>query len=135
MTSPRLTPLAAAAAATLALCCLCLAAPARGAILPGRLLLQARPAGDSWTRQAFNCSIQPSYTAACAASAPPAPADTVQCQVVNDDKPNIRTAMTCPVRDCTAVCDLVVMQNFFPADLVFATAELLAAWKPATAGC
>lgn len=31
-------------------------------------------------------------------------------QVVNDDKPNIRTAMTCPVRSCTAVCDLVVMQ-------------------------
>ena len=26
-------------------------------------------------------------------------------------------------------------QNFFGADLVFATAELLAAWKPATAGC
>ena len=31
-------------------------------------------------------------------------------QVVNVEKPNIRTGLTCPVLDCTAVCDLVVMQ-------------------------
>lgn len=115
----------APAAALVALCCLCLAAPARGDGLPGRYLLQARPAGrqrregrerqpgpaalhgtldlhntcrcpkslvvfqvptncsslgDSWTHQAFNCSIPPSYTATCTVASPPAPADTVQCQ-------------------------------------------------------
>lgn len=83
--------------------------------------------------------------------------------------------MTCPVVECTAVCDLVVMQasekrgcmharggmcrlelphspsllrltftlskplppwqNVFSSDLVFSTAELLAAWKPNATGC
>ena len=31
-------------------------------------------------------------------------------QVINDEKPNIQTGLTCPVKDCVSVCDLVVMQ-------------------------
>ncbi|PSC72288.1 hypothetical protein C2E20_4351 [Micractinium conductrix] len=91
--------------------------------------------GDSWGRTAFNCSIPPSSSATCMLGAPPAAPDTALCEVVNVEKPNIRTGLTCPVLDCTAVCDLVVMQNFFPSDLVFATTELLAAWKPSVPGC
>lgn len=31
-------------------------------------------------------------------------------QVINDEKPNIQTGLTCPVKQCVSVCDLVVMQ-------------------------
>lgn len=31
-------------------------------------------------------------------------------QVINNDKLNIQTGLTCPVKDCVSLCDLVVMQ-------------------------
>ncbi len=30
--------------------------------------------------------------------------------MINDEKPNIQTGLTCPVKECVSVCDLVVMQ-------------------------
>ncbi|PRW56956.1 protein GlmU [Chlorella sorokiniana] len=104
-------------------------------IKPQQTPTNCSSSGDSWGRDKFVCSIPPAFTAQCVIATPPAPSGNVHCSVINDEKPNIQTGLTCPVKGCVSVCDLVVMQNFFPPDLVTSFVELLAAWKPSVPGC
>ena len=82
------------------------AGPARGmGRCSGGGAMPAMPSEDA-ARAAFPHALSCSHCC-CPCNLPGGPPLV---QVANDERPNIRTGLTCPVQDCRVVCDMIVMQ-------------------------